>query len=194
MLLTHSFLFLCVSQPPPLRGTSFHRKEGEPHPRTKAFPSWEGSDARIPLSHTIISSESEKSFSFAVEKKRESIGKRKTPDSIRFEITSFHSGRKSERLTKKRPRLCLGGRYEKMLLTHSFLFLCVSQPPPLRGTSFHRKEGEPCPCIKAFLHGEGSNARIPLSRTVISSASEKSFSFALKWCMRANGSGKPDTP
>ena len=48
--------------------------------------------------------------------------------------------------TQKRA-LCLGRRYEKMLLTHSFLFRCVSQPPPLRGTSFHRKEGEPCPCI-----------------------------------------------
>ena len=43
--------------------------------------------------------------------------------------------------------LCLGRRYEKMPLTHSFLFRCVSQPPPLRGTSFHRKEGEPCHCI-----------------------------------------------
>ena len=95
MLLTHSFLFRCVSQPPPLRGTSFHRKEGEPHPRAKAFPAWEGSDARIPLSHTVISSESEKSFSFAVKKKRESIGKRETRYSIRFEITSFHSGIKN---------------------------------------------------------------------------------------------------
>ena len=93
--LIHSFLFRCVSQPPPLRGTSFHRKEGEPHPRAKAFPAWEGSDARIPLSHTVISSESEKSFSFAVKKKRESIGKRETRYSIRFEITSFHSGIKN---------------------------------------------------------------------------------------------------
>ena len=82
-------------QPPPLRGTSFHRKEGEPHPRTKAFPTWEGSDARIPLSPTVISSESEKSFSFAVKKKRESIGKRETRYSICFEITSFHSGIKN---------------------------------------------------------------------------------------------------
>ena len=98
-----------------------------------------------------------------------------------------HTGLSVVNHTQKRA-LCLGRRYEKMLLTHFFLFRCVSQPPPLRGTSFHRKEGEPCPCIKAFLHGEGSNARIPLSRTVISSASEKSFSFALKWCMRANGS------
>ena len=110
---------------------------------------------------TVISSVSEKSFSFAVKKKQESIGKWETPYSIRFEITSFHSGRKSERLTKKRPRLCLGGRYKKMLLIHSFLFRCVSQPPPLRGTSFHRKEGEPHPRAKAFPAWEGSDARIP---------------------------------
>ena len=43
------FLFRCVSQPPPLRGTSFHGKEGEPCHRIKAFPAWEGSDARIPF-------------------------------------------------------------------------------------------------------------------------------------------------
>ena len=57
-----------------------------------------------------------------------------------------HEGLSVVNHTQKRA-LCLGRRYEKMLLTHSFLFRCVSQPPPLRGTSFHRKEGEPCPCI-----------------------------------------------
>ena len=57
-----------------------------------------------------------------------------------------HTGLSVVNHTQKRA-LCLGRRYEKMLLTHSFLFRCVSQPPPLRGTSFHRKEGEPCPCI-----------------------------------------------
>ena len=57
-----------------------------------------------------------------------------------------HAGLSAVNHTQKRA-LCLGRRYEKMLLTHSFLFRCVSQPPPLRGTSFHRKEGEPCPCI-----------------------------------------------
>ena len=31
-------------------------------------------------------------------------------------------------------------------------------------------------------------------RTVISSASEKSFSFAVKQCMRVNKNGKPDIP
>ena len=29
----------------------------------------------------------------------------------------------------------------EMILIHSFLFRYVSDPPPLRGTSFHRKEG-----------------------------------------------------
>ena len=57
-----------------------------------------------------------------------------------------HTGLSVVNHTQKRA-LCLGRRYEKILLTHSFLFCCVSQPPPLRGTSFHRKEGEPCPCI-----------------------------------------------
>ena len=112
--------------------------------------------------------------------------------------TVFHADGSAElvrkRIATKCPRLCLGRRYERMPLPHCFLFRCVSQPPPLRGTSFHRKEGEPCPCTKAFLHGEGSNARIPLSRTVISSASEKSFSFAVKRCMRVNKNGKPDAP
>ena len=86
MLLDHingsALLLRCVSQPPPLRGTSFHRKEGEPCPCAKAFP------------HTVISSESEKSFSFAVHKKRKGIGKRET-HSIRSEITAFHLSMKN---------------------------------------------------------------------------------------------------
>ena len=44
---------------------------------------------------TVISSESEKSFSFAVKKKRESIGKRETRYSIHSEITAFHLGIKN---------------------------------------------------------------------------------------------------
>ena len=47
---------------------------------------------------------------------------------------------------------------------------------------------------KALPREKGSDARIPLSHTVISSASEKSFSFAVRPCMRVNGNGKPDTP
>ena len=130
-------------------------------PAPKPFPRGEEAMREYRFPRTVISSASEKSFSLAVKKKRESIGKRETPYFIRFEITSFHSGRKSEWATKKRPQLHLGGRYEKMLLTHSFLFRCESQPPPLRGTSFHRKEGEPHPRTKAFPAWGGSDARIP---------------------------------
>ena len=43
---------------------------------------------------TVISSESEKSFSFAVNKKREGIEKRETY-SIRSEITAFHLAMKN---------------------------------------------------------------------------------------------------
>ena len=65
----------------------------------KALPREKGSDARIPLSHTVISSASEKSFSFAVKKKQENIGKRETRYSIRYflrsGITAFHLGIKN---------------------------------------------------------------------------------------------------
>ena len=49
----------------------------------------------------VISSESEKSFSFAVKKKRESIGKRETRYSICSEITAFHSRRKQRAVNEK---------------------------------------------------------------------------------------------
>ena len=87
----------------------------------------------------VISSASEKSFSFAVKKKQEGIGKRETPYSIHSGITAFHSRREKRTVNeKKHPRRCLG-----------------SQPSPLRGTSFHRKEGESCPCIASpYRHFE----------------------------------------
>ncbi len=105
---------------------------------------------------TVISSESEKSFSFAVMK--EIGGHRKTGNTVLHTLlahgVSFAKGKASGK-RKKRPRLCLGRGYEKMLLLHSFLFRCVSQPPPLRGTSFHRKEGESCPRIASpYRHFE----------------------------------------
>ena len=79
----------------------------------------------------VISSASEKSFSFAVMK--EMGGHRKTGNTVLHTLrdhgVSFAKGKASGK-QKKRPRLCLG-----------------SQPPPLRGTSFHRKEGESCPRI-----------------------------------------------
>ena len=77
--------------------------------------------------------------------------------------------------------------------THSFLFRYVSQPPPLLGTSFHRKERAVSP-HQSLSAWEGNDARIPLSHPVISSASEKSFSLAEKQCMRVNKNGKLDIP
>ena len=70
----------------------------------KALPREKGSDARIPLSHTVISSASEKSFSFAVKKKRESIGKWETRYSIRSWLTAFHSRRKQRAVNEKLSR------------------------------------------------------------------------------------------
>ena len=57
---------------------------------------------------TVISSVSEKSFSFAVKKKQESIGKWETQYSIRFEITSFHSDREKRTVNEKAPSAVLG--------------------------------------------------------------------------------------
>ena len=47
---------------------------------------------------------------------------------------------------------------------------------------------------KALPREKGSDARIPLSHTVISSVSEKSFSFAVKRNGRASENGKHGTP
>ena len=51
----------------------------------------------------VISSESEKSFSFAVKKKQENIGKRETRYSIRSGITAFHSRREKRAVNEKAP-------------------------------------------------------------------------------------------
>ncbi len=97
----------------------------------------------------VISSESEKSFSFAVKKKQENIGKRETPYSIHSGITAFHSRREKRAINEKST---LGGAWEANLRP-------FGAPP-----SIGRRE-----------------SRVPASlpHTVISSASEKSFSFAV---------------
>ena len=67
------FSFRYGSQPPPLRGTSFQRKEGECRRNRAAIPRaspsgrpFAGEGGRMPSFRIVISSESEKSFSFAV--------------------------------------------------------------------------------------------------------------------------------
>ena len=103
----------------------------------------------------VISSESEKSFSFAVMK--EMGGHRKTGNTVLHTLRDHGVSFAKEKASgkrKKHPRRCLG-----------------SQPPPLRGTSFHRKEGESCPRIASpyrhfgrkreifFVCGLGRNER-----------------------------------
>ena len=53
---------------------------------------------------TVISGASEKSFSFAVKKKQENIGKRETRYSIRSWLTAFHSRRKQRAVNEKLSR------------------------------------------------------------------------------------------
>ena len=102
------------------------------------------------LLRRVISSASEKSFSFAVKKKQEGIGKRETPYSIHSGITAFHSRREKRTVNEKST---LGGAWEANLRP-------FGAPP-----SIGRRE-----------------SRVPASlpHTVISSTSEKSFSFAVK--------------
>ena len=88
-----------VSQPPPLRGTSFQRKENAAFPIAKPFP-------RI-----VISSASEKSFSFAVRRDREGSGERETCfmrlGEYGVSCRRLYEG-KRKRGTKKIPRLRSG--------------------------------------------------------------------------------------
>ena len=95
-----------------LRGVPFRRKEGEsPFPIAK------------PFSRIVISSESEKSFSFAVRKSCEGSGEREAPYFMRLGSTVFHAdGFTKENGNGKRKR-SLGcarddetGRY----ISHSF--------------------------------------------------------------------------
>ena len=75
----------------------------------KALPREKGSNARIPLSHTVISSASEKSFSFAVMK--EMGGHRKTGNTVLYTLrdhgVSFAKG-KANGKRKKAPSAMLG--------------------------------------------------------------------------------------
>ena len=74
--------------------------------------------------------------------------------------------RKTEEGNEKDPSAALGmtkrgGRY----ISHSFSIRCGSQPPPLRGTSFQRKEGEevkasyPLPVEGGMPEGQGVGRR-----------------------------------
>ena len=130
-------------------------------------------DTRMPLSRIVISSESEKSFSFAVRQKRRGEGERETPHSLRLGSTVFHA----ESFTKengngKRKRSLGCARDDETGEAYLTLFfnptaeanLRLFGAPPSRG----RRENAAFPIAK------------PFPRIVISSESEKSFSFAVR--------------
>ena len=120
----------------------------------------------MPPSRIVISSESEKSFSFAVKNRGEERdhGKHRTPCSAEsrcFMQTALR--RKTETANEKDPSAALGMTIRERAVSHSLSSRGGSEPPPLRTASFQ---------------GEGGS--VPPSRIVISSESEKSFSFAVR--------------
>ena len=63
-----------------------------------------------------------------------------------------HYEGKGKRETKKIPRLRSGWRYEGRHISHSFSTHSMSEPPPLRGTSFQRKEGDTRMPLSPYRH------------------------------------------
>ena len=125
-----------------------------------------GEGGSIPPSRIVISSESEKSFSFTVKNRGEERdhGKHRTlcgVESRCFMQTALR--RKTETANEKDPSTALGMTIRERAVSHSLSSRSGSEPPPLRTASFQ---------------GEGGS--VPPSRIVISSESEKSFSFAVR--------------
>ena len=90
-------------QPPPLWGTSFHGKEGECHLADSPYRWLSIRKCCFPA--FVISSESEKSFSFAVKKECERSGQWETLCSLCLGRTVFHANRSTrEREHGKRKR------------------------------------------------------------------------------------------
>ena len=136
-----------MSEPPPLRGTSFQRKEG---------------DTRIPHPRIVISSENETSFSFAI---GEEMGGQRITGDTALSATWEHGAscrqlyegkRKGEtkRGNEKDPSAALGMMKRGKATSHFFSFRYGSQPPPLRGTSFQRKEGDTRMPFSPYRHFE----------------------------------------
>ena len=125
-----------------------------------------GEGGSMPPSRIVISSESEKSFSFAVKNRGEERdhGKHRTlcgVESRCFMQTALQ--RKTETANEKDPSTALGMTIRERAVSHSLSSRGGSEPPPLRAASFQGKGGS-----------------VPPSRIVISSESEKSFSFAVR--------------
>ena len=131
----------------------------------------------------VISSEREKSFSFAVKKKREESGKRETPYCMRLGITVLHAGsftKENGNGKRKRSLGCARDDETRKCLC-PFLFI-LRQPTSAPSEHLLPREG-----------GRTENAAFPASSfqreairecrfppIVISSECEKSFSLAVR--------------
>ena len=76
--------------------------------------------------------------------KREDSGSRETPHSLRRGITVLHADsftKENGNGKRKRSLDCARDDNTREDVSHSFSTYSVSQPPPLRGTSFQGKEG-----------------------------------------------------
>ena len=103
-----------------------------------------GEGGSMPPSRIVISSESEKSFSFAVKKGCEERDhmKHRTLCGVGsrcFMQTALR--RKMETANEKDPSAALGMTILERAVSHSLLSRVGSEPPPLRGASFRGKEG-----------------------------------------------------
>ena len=134
------------SQPPPLRSTSFQGKEGEPRMPLSPYCHFRGKryeNAASPLlsfranARNLFRLRSRRSG-----RKAENGKHRASCDwgSRRFIQAALR--RKTETGNEKDPSAALGMTKRGNVSSHFFLFRS-SQPPPLRGTSFQGKEGEP---------------------------------------------------
>ena len=132
-----------MSEPPPLRGTSFQRKEG---------------DTRMPLS-PYRHFERKREIFFVCDRSRHGRtadnGKHRTPCDVGtrcFMQTALR--RKTETGNEKDPSAALGMTKRGKATSHFFSFRYGSQPPPLRGTSFQRKEEDTRMPFSPYRHFE----------------------------------------
>ena len=108
----------------------------------------------MPPPRIVISSESEKSFSFAVKKGCEKRDHRKHRTlcgvgSRCFMQTALR--RKTETANEKDPSTALGMTIRERAVSHSLSSRSGSEPPPLRGTSFRGEGGSMPPSPHALF-------------------------------------------
>ena len=137
----------------------------------------------MPPSRIVISSESEKSFSFAVKNRGEERdhGKHRTPCSVEsrcFMQTALR--RKTETANEKDPSTALGMTIRERAVSHSLSSRSGSEPPPLRGTSFRGKEGV-CRLLASSFRAKARNLFRSRSRTAVKRGITGSTALPAAW-------------